>query len=117
MRALGGWGLRKVFVTTFIVVELCLLAWWMFRLDGQYDNEDFLLFQVLLVAVGFPSALVALVLVSLVDLVIPIFAGHTRVGAFAIWLTLAVAAYVQWFVLVPPLFERARVWWQRRSES
>lgn len=109
--------LRKALLAGFVIAELCLLAWWLSRLDGQYDNEDFLFFQILLVALSFPSGLIVLILISLADLAVPIFAGHTRLAAVGIWLMLALAAWVQWFVWTPLLLKRIRSWWHRRSEA
>jgi len=109
--------LKKTFLVLFIGIEFCLLVWWLFRLDGQYDNEDFLLFQILLGAIGFPSTAAALVLISLFDLLVPILAGHTKWAAAAIWLVLALVAYVQWFIWVPKLVRRIRSWWHQRSET
>jgi hypothetical protein len=108
---------KKWLLSAFVVLEVGLLIWWMLRLDGQYDNEDFLFFQILLVAIGFPSAIVALVLLSLIDLVVPIFAGHSRLAAVAIWAVLALAAYLQWFVWAPMLWERIRNWQHRKREA
>lgn len=113
----NGQSLRKIFLVLFIGIELFLLVWWLLRLDGQYDNEDFLLFQILLSAIGFPSTAAALVLISLIDLVVPIFAGHTKLAAAAVWLILALAAFLQWFRWAPTLVQRIRGWWHRRSET
>jgi hypothetical protein len=107
--------LRKPLLVLFVGIQLGLLFWWLSRLDGRYDNEDFLFFQILLGALGFPSTGAAAVLISLLDLLMPIFAGHTKLAAVAIWLVLASVAYVQWFVWVPKLVQRIRGWWGRRS--
>jgi hypothetical protein len=114
---LNSQNIRKTALGIFIGIELCLLVWWLFRLDGHYDNEDFLLFQILLSAIGFPSTAAALVLISSIDLLVPIFAGHTKLAAAAVWLLLALVAYVQWFVWAPKLVQRIRGWWHRRSEA
>jgi hypothetical protein len=108
---------KKWLLSAFVALEFGLLIWWLLRLDGQYDNEDFLFFQILLVAIGFPSAIVALVLLSLIDLVVPIFAEHSRLAAVAVWAVLALAAYLQWFVWAPMLWERIRNWRHRRREA
>lgn len=97
---------KKAFLSAFVVIELCLLIWWLLRLDGQYDNEDFLFFQIVLVAAGFPSGIVALLLLSLIDAVLPFFADHSKAGAVAIWSGLGLAAYLQWFVCGAALWRR-----------
>jgi hypothetical protein len=98
----------------FVVAQCGLLVWWLARLDGKYDNEDFQFFEIILAAIGFPSTAVALVLVALLASVLPIYAGHTFFGAVFIWLVSALAAYIQWFVWVPKGIRRARDWWRHR---
>lgn len=109
--------IRRTVLVLFIGIELCLLVLWFLRLDGQYDNEDFLVFQILLSAIGFPSTAAALVLISSIDSLVPMFVGHTKLAAAAVWVALALVAYVQWFVLVPKLVQKIRRWWDRRSEA
>ena len=94
----------------FIALAICLLSWWVIRLDGNYDNEDYLLFEVVLSVVGFPAAAIALVGISLIDLVVPIFVAHTRLIAVVIWLILASISYLQWFIWMPKLVTRLRAW-------
>lgn len=111
------WNLKRSLGAAFLLLELGFLVWWLFRLDGQYDNEDFVFFPLLIAVSGFPAGIVGLTLLSLMDAIVPVFAGHTRLAAIAIWLILTAAAYLQWFVWVPMLARRIRGWRERRSQA
>jgi hypothetical protein len=105
-------GRVTVALATFLTVEICLLALWIVRLDGNLDNEDFILFQTMIAAVGFPSTILPLVVLACADIVIPIYTGFTTAAAVAIWLSLTIATYFQWFVWFPKLYRLVRRRWR-----
>lgn len=90
-------------IVVLVTVYVLVLAWWLLRLDGAYDNEDFLFFQIVLGVLGLPSSLAVLLILALVDQLVPIYTGQTRITAIVIWSVMILAAYVQWFVWLPKL--------------
>lgn len=99
---------RSLAALIYVVAHCALLVFWLMRLDGSYDNEDFLLFEFVLGAIGFPSTILVLAPLALMSSIVPIYSGHTYGGAVLIWLALASVGYVQWFVWIPRMVRGVR---------
>jgi hypothetical protein len=98
-------------------VAVAVLGWALLRFDGSsnWDGEEVLVYA--MIALGFPSSLVAVGILAAAYAMLDITAGieiaTSRAEMLLSWSLMATVGYLQWFTLVPWLIGVFR----RRRES
>jgi hypothetical protein len=93
---------------------IAVLAWALLRFDGSpnWDGEEVLVYA--MIALGFPSSLVAVSVLSAVHAMLDSSAGiqiaTSRAEMLLSWSVMAAIGYLQWFTLVPWLVGVLRRW-------
>ncbi|MRD49797.1 hypothetical protein GHT07_21215 [Caenimonas koreensis DSM 17982] len=107
--------LRTVFRTIWIVLVTTVLVVSMLGFDGK-PNSDIAVFLVwLMIGLTAPAGLlVPLGHVALYEIYL-LSVPTSYESLFFDWLAFCVLGYLQWFKLVPFVFERARQWRSRSS--
>jgi hypothetical protein len=98
----------------WIAAAIAFLAWALLRFDGSsnWDGEEVLVYA--MIALGFPSSMVAVGVVAAAYAILDITAGiqiaTSRAEMLFAWSVMATVGYLQWFTLVPWLVGVFRRW-------
>jgi hypothetical protein len=98
----------------WIAAAIAVLAWALLRFDGSsnWDGEEVLVYA--MIALGFPSSMVAVGVVAAAYAILDITAGiqiaTSRAEMLFAWSVMATVGYLQWFTLVPWLVGVFRRW-------
>lgn len=108
---------KNILRTIWVVFVMTVLLMSLMAFDGKRSSDMAVFSAWSMIGLTAPAGLlVPLAYLVLYD-VFQLSISTSYQSLFLDWLAFAVLGYLQWFIAVPLLIERVRLWWSHRNTS